>query len=48
VAGLLPQTDVNAPTIAVSGQQVTVTVRWQRPGETTVSNHVAVATINNT
>lgn len=48
VATLLPQTVANAPTIAVSGQEVTVTVRWQRPGESSVSNHVAVATINNT
>lgn len=48
VAALMPQAGANAPTIAVSGQQVTVTVRWQRPGESTVSNHVAVATINNT
>jgi type IV pilus assembly protein PilV len=35
-----------APIIVVNGRQVTVTVRWMRPGETTVSNHEAVATIN--
>jgi len=48
VQALLPQSVANAPTIVISGQQVTVTVRWQRPGDSTVSNHVAVATINNT
>ena len=36
-----------AAAIAISGQQVTVTVSWQRPGESTVSNHSAVAQINN-
>lgn len=47
VQAILPQaTGANAPTIAIAGQQATVTVRWQRPGETTVSNHVAVAQIN--
>ena len=35
----------NAPTIAVNGRQVTVTVRWQRPGESTVSQHQVVAQI---
>ena len=40
-------TGANAPTILIVGQQATVTVLWQRPGETTVSNHVAVAQINN-
>ena len=40
-------TGPNAPTIVINGQQATVTVRWQRPGEATVSNHVAVAQINN-
>lgn len=49
VQTVMPQaTGANAPTIAVSGQQATITVRWQRPGESTVSNHVAVATINGT
>ena len=48
VQALLPNaTGGNAPTIDVSGQQVTVTIRWMRPGETGASNHVAVATINN-
>ena len=35
----------NAPTIAINGRQVTVTVRWQRPGESTVSQHEVVAQI---
>lgn len=49
VESLMPQaTGTAAPEIEVSGQQVTVTVRWKRPGETTVSNQVAVATINDT
>lgn len=39
-------TGANAPTIAISSQQATVTIRWQRPGETAVSQHVAVAQIN--
>lgn len=47
VQGLLPNaTGGNLPTIAVSGSQVTVTVRWRRPGESSDSNHVATATIN--
>jgi len=47
VQALLPQaTGANAPEIAIAGQQATVTVRWQRPGETAVSNQVAVALIN--
>jgi type IV pilus assembly protein PilV len=47
VQTLLPNsTGGNAPTIAVSGSQVTVTVRWRRPGETADSNHTATATIN--
>ena len=40
-------TGANAPTIVISGQQATVTIFWQRPGETGVSQHVAVAQINN-
>jgi len=50
VQALLPQDSAvpanTAPLIDVAGQQVTVTVRWKRPGETTVSNHTAVAQIN--
>lgn len=47
VQSLLPQaTGTEAPSIEVSGQQVTVTVRWKRPGETTPSNHTAVTEIN--
>jgi type IV pilus assembly protein PilV len=42
-----PLTDT-APTIVISGQQVTVTVRWQRKGDSAVSKHEAVATINGT
>jgi type IV pilus assembly protein PilV len=40
-------TGANAPTIVIAGQQATVTILWQRPGETTISRHVAVAQINN-
>ncbi len=40
-------TGANVPTIAVSGQQATVTVLWQRPGESAASRHSAVAQINN-
>lgn len=36
----------NAPAIAISGRQATVTVAWQRPGETAPSRHQAVAQIN--
>lgn len=38
-------TGANAPSIVVSGRQVTVTVRWQRPGESTTSQHEVVAQI---
>lgn len=34
------------PEIAIAGRQITVTVRWMRPGETTASNHTTVAQIN--
>ena len=44
VLTLLPSGAVD---IVISSQQATVTVSWQRPGESTVSNHVAVAQINN-
>jgi type IV pilus assembly protein PilV len=48
VQATLPNaTGANVPTIVISGQQATVTVFWQRPGESTVSNHSAVAQINN-
>ena len=40
-------TAANAPTIAISGQQATVTVLWQRPGDSSASRHSAVAQINN-
>ena len=33
-------------TIAVSGNQVTVTITWQLPGQTTAHNYVAIAQIN--
>ena len=46
--GLLPNaTGANAPTITIAGQQATVTIFWQRPGDTAVSQHTAVAQINN-
>lgn len=45
VQALLPNaTGGNAPTIAVNNRQVTVTVRWQPPGDS-ASNHVVVAQI---
>ncbi len=48
VQNTLPQaTGANAPTIAVLGQQVTVTVSWQRPGVNTVSHQILIAQINN-
>jgi type IV pilus assembly protein PilV len=41
---LLPNaTGANAPTVVVSGNQVTVTVRWQAPGAANPSNHIAIA-----
>ena len=40
-------TGANVPTIDIAGQQATVTVKWQRPGDSTVSQHIAVAQINN-
>jgi len=44
---LLPNaTGANAPEIAVSANEVTVTVRWQPPGDAQPSNHVAVTQIN--
>lgn len=39
-------TGANAPSIVVSGRQATVTVSWQRPGESSPSRHSAVAQIN--
>lgn len=45
VATRLPNASgANAPTIAVASRQVTVTVRWQREGDT-VSQHNIVAQI---
>jgi type IV pilus assembly protein PilV len=50
VANRLPQdtaTPANTnPSIAVAGQQVTVTVRWKRKGDTSVSKHLVIAQIN--
>jgi type IV pilus assembly protein PilV len=50
VASLLPQDPadptVTAPLITIAGRQATVTVRWKRPGETTVSQYVMIAQIN--
>ena len=46
VGNTLPNaTGANAPVIAVSSRQVTVTLVWQRPGETTTSRHDVVAQI---
>lgn len=46
VQSTLPQASgANAPTIAVSGQQVTVTVSWQEPGSSTVNHDVVIAQI---
>ncbi len=39
-------TDGNAPVIAISDRQATVTVSWQRPGDSAPSRHQAVAQIN--
>lgn len=39
-------TGANAPSIAISSHQATVTVMWQRPGDSSVSRHTAVAQIN--
>lgn len=33
----------NAPTVVVAGNRVTVTVRWQAPGASNPSNHIAIA-----
>ena len=47
VQNTLPQaTGANAPTIVVSGQQVTITVGWQRPGVATASREILIAQIN--
>jgi len=46
-AALPNATGANAPTVTVAGQQATVTVFWQRPGDSAVSNHMVVAQINN-
>ena len=50
VASLMPQDPASpsttAPTISISGRQATVTVRWKPPGETTISQYVMVAQIN--
>lgn len=43
-AALPGATGGNAPTIEVANRQVTVTMRWQAPGET-AHNHVVVAQI---
>ena len=46
VQTLLPNaTGANAPTVVVAGSQVTITIRWRRPGESSDSNHVASANI---
>ena len=50
VATKLPQDTVTPantdPVIVVAGREVTVTVKWKRPGETAASQHIAIAQIN--
>lgn len=47
VEQLLPNaTGANAPEIAVAANEVTVTVRWQPPGDSQPSSHLAVTQIN--
>jgi len=46
VARLLPGVAANPPTVIVDGDKVTVTVKWQRPGEAAASQHIAIAQIN--
>jgi type IV pilus assembly protein PilV len=53
VQGLLPNAiGANAPEITITTDpvlltnEISVTVRWQPPGDATVSNHVAVTQIN--
>lgn len=44
VGNVLPNaTGANAPTVTVAGTQITVTVFWQAPGASSVSNHMAIA-----
>ncbi|MEQ1883299.1 MAG: hypothetical protein ABL878_20285 [Burkholderiales bacterium] len=44
VGNALPNaTGANAPTVVVAGNQLTVTVFWQAPGASAVSNHIAIA-----
>lgn len=46
VQGMMPgSTGALAPTIVVAGSQVTVTVFWQKAGETSSHNHQVVAQI---
>jgi type IV pilus assembly protein PilV len=52
VTSTLPQDPADptttAPIIAISGgTQATVTVRWKRPGDPTVSQYILIAQINN-
>ncbi len=47
VARVLPNASgANAPTIAVVGRQVTLTVLWQGPKDTVPSKHIVIAQIN--
>lgn len=47
VERLLPNAvGANAPEIAIATNEVTVTVRWQPPGDAQPSNHIAVTQIN--
>jgi type IV pilus assembly protein PilV len=50
VVATLPQDPadptITAPSISIAGRQATIIVRWERPGETTVSSYSVVAQIN--
>ncbi len=51
VQQLLPGATTNPPNVAIAtpgvgGRQVTVTIRWQAPSATSVSNHTAIAFIS--
>jgi type IV pilus assembly protein PilV len=37
---------ITAPSITIAGRQATIVVRWERPGDTTVSSYSVIAQIN--
>jgi type IV pilus assembly protein PilV len=47
VSTILPGVSTNKPTVVFNDDQVTVTIKWQAPGETRPHQHVVVAHINN-